>query len=413
MTKEDNNIPKLRFPEFNQDWNPRTISDSIEILKSGLSRELSTIDIGLPVIRANNLQNYNLVLDDIKYWFKEDPKGAKTENYYLKKNDILINFINSESKMGTSCIIKNNFKRDTIYTTNILRYVTKEAYDSYFHYIYTQTYNYKKWIKIITKPAVNQASFTTVDFKKIPYYIPEFEEQRKIGNFFSKLDRQIELEEQKLEKLEEQKKGYMQQIFSQQLRFKDDKENNYPEWEEKLISDIGKVVTGNTPSKKENEYWNSNQYVWVTPTDISNKKNISTSAYHLSQKGFEKARQLPKNTLLITCIASIGKNAILRIEGACNQQINAVIPNDNYDVDYLYYAFEEVSKLMKSIAGKTATQIVNKGIFEKLLLNVPILAEQKKISDFLSKIDILIDMQGRKIEALKKRKQGFLQKMFV
>ncbi len=68
---------------------------------------------------------------------------------------------------------------------------------------------------------------------------------------------------------------------------------------------------------------------------------------------------------------------------------------------------------MKSIAGKTATQIVNKGIFEKLLLNVPILAEQKKISDFLSKIDILIDMQDRKIEALKKRKQAFLQKMFV
>ncbi|QNY35538.1 hypothetical protein FPP08_01920 [Staphylococcus aureus] len=66
----------------------------------------------------------------------------------------------------------------------------------------------------------------------------------------------------------------MQQIFSQELRFKDDKGNNYPEWEEKLISDIGKVVTGNTPSKKENEYWNSNQYVWVTPTDISNKKTF-------------------------------------------------------------------------------------------------------------------------------------------
>ncbi|RIN32120.1 restriction endonuclease subunit S, partial [Staphylococcus succinus] len=131
MTNDVKKVPELRFPEFNEDWNERTLSDSIKILKSGLSRELSTTDIGLPVIRANNLQNYNLVLDDIKYWFKEDPKGAKTENYYLEKNDILVNFINSEAKMGTSCIIKSDFKRDTIYTTNILRYVTKEAYDSY------------------------------------------------------------------------------------------------------------------------------------------------------------------------------------------------------------------------------------------------------------------------------------------
>lgn len=251
------------------------------------------------------------------------------------------------------------------------------------------------------------------DFSTFKINISSLNEQQKIGEFFSKLDQQIELEEQKLSLLEEQKKGYMQKIFSQELRFKDESGNEYPEWEDKLISDIGKVVTGNTPSKKDNDYWNSNQYVWVTPTDISNKKNIYTSGYQLSQKGFSKARQLPKNTLLITCIASIGKNAILRIEGSCNQQINAVIPNDNYDVDYLYYAFEDVSKLMKSIAGKTATQIVNKAVFEKLLLNVPIYEEQQKISGFLNKVDILIDKQTQKIDELKLRKQGFLQKMFV
>lgn len=54
----------------------------------------------------------------------------------------------------------------------------------------------------------------------------------------------------------------------------------------------------------------------------------------LSDKGFKKARQLPKNTLLITCIASIGKNAIMREEGSCNQQINALVPNDNNNVDF-------------------------------------------------------------------------------
>ena len=70
----------------------------------------------------------------------------------------------------------------------------------------------------------------------------------------------------------------------------------------------------------------------------------------LSDEGFKKARQLPKNTLLITCIASIGKNAILREEGSCNQQINALVPNNDKNVDFLYYAFEKVSKYMKRIA---------------------------------------------------------------
>ena len=69
-------------------------------------------------------------------------------------------------------------------------------------------------------------------------YAPNIREQAKIGDFFSKLDRQIELEEQKLAKLEEQKKGYIQKIFSQQLLFKDENGNEYPDWEEKKLGDI-------------------------------------------------------------------------------------------------------------------------------------------------------------------------------
>ncbi|XTV91669.1 restriction endonuclease subunit S, partial [Staphylococcus aureus] len=64
------------------------------------------------------------------------------------------------------------------------------------------------------------------------------EEQRKIGDFFIKLDRQIELEEQKLELLQQQKKGYMQKIFSQELRFKDENGEDYPEWEVTSIQDV-------------------------------------------------------------------------------------------------------------------------------------------------------------------------------
>ncbi|WP_176721509.1 restriction endonuclease subunit S, partial [Staphylococcus equorum] len=85
--------------------------------------------------------------------------------------------------------------------------------------------------------------------KNIIVYISELDEQQKIGEFFSKLDRQIELEEQKLEKLEEQKKGYMQKIFSQEVRFKDDNGNSYPEWESAPLFDIFSATKGKSLSK--------------------------------------------------------------------------------------------------------------------------------------------------------------------
>ncbi|MCY1029744.1 restriction endonuclease subunit S, partial [Mammaliicoccus sciuri] len=92
-------------------------------------------------------------------------------------------------------------------------------------------------------------------FEKLKVLIPEIDEQKKIGEFFSKLDRQIELEEQKLAKLEEQKKGYMQKIFSQELRFKDENGNEYPEWESKKIEELFNLIDGdrgkNYPSDKD------------------------------------------------------------------------------------------------------------------------------------------------------------------
>lgn len=406
MTNQAKNVPELRFPEFDGEWEEKQLNNIVDSLKgnSNDNEELPVLTISAKKGWMNQKERFSQVI-----------AGNSLSKYNeLKKGDLSYNKGNSKVAIY-GIVYKLNYDRALV--PNVYKsFRPKSNYESDFieKYFHTKILD-KQLRKLITSTARMDGllNISDNDFYSMLINIPTKKEQQKIGEFFSKLDRQIELEEQKLAKLEEQKKGYMQKIFSQEFRFKDENGNDYPEWEDKLISDIGKVITGNTPSKKENDYWNSNQYIWVTPTDISNKKNIYTSGYQLSQKGFSKARQLPKNTLLITCIASIGKNAILRIEGSCNQQINAVIPNDNYDVDYLYYAFEDVSKLMKSIAGKTATQIVNKAVFEKLLLNVPIYEEQQKISGFLNKVDILIDKQAQKIDELKLRKQGFLQKMFV
>ncbi|MDG0826372.1 restriction endonuclease subunit S [Staphylococcus equorum] len=425
MTKKLKNVPELRFPEFNEDWNERTISDSIKILKSGLSRELSTTDIGLPVIRANNLQNYNLVLDDIKYWFKEDPKGAKTENYYLKKNDILVNFINSEAKMGTSCIIKSDFKRDTIYTTNILRYVTKEAYDSYFHYIYTQTYNYKKWIKIITKPAVNQASFTTIDFKKIPYYIPEFNEQKKIGDFFSKLDRQIELEEQKLAKLEEQKKGYMQKIFLQELRFKDENGNDYPEWKHETLNELNCYFTDGNYGEgypKSDDMSNFEEGVaFLRGSNLKKGRIVLDNANYISKEKHNElvSGHLYLGDIVIAVRGSLGAVGYVEknIEGQnINSQLAIIRTLDTKIVSrfLIYYLMSNFGQkeLLSKVSGTALKQLPLKEI-KSFKTPLPENKEQDKISDFFNKLDKIINKQIKKIDGLKLRKKVFLQKMFV
>ncbi|WP_070589563.1 restriction endonuclease subunit S [Streptococcus sp. HMSC061E03] len=214
FSKAGQAVPEIRLDGFEGEWRIMKLGDVLSELKSGLSRELSNDDIGLPVIRANNISDGNLNLDrDIKYWFKVDPKGANTANYFVKENDILVNFINSEAKMGTAAIVSREPDRETIYTTNILKLTVKEGYYPYFIYLMTFVQSYQNYIKSITKPAVNQASFTTVDFKKYEFLCPVFQEQQAIGAYFSNLDNLIAAHQEKISQLETLKKKLLQDMF--------------------------------------------------------------------------------------------------------------------------------------------------------------------------------------------------------
>lgn len=212
--KAGQSVPEIRLDRFEGEWRIIKLGDVLSELKSGLSRELSNDDIGLPVIRANNISDGNLNLDrDIKYWFKDDPKGANTTNYFVRENDILVNFINSEAKMGTAAIVLREPDRETIYTTNILKLTVKEDYYPYFIYLMTFVQSYQNYIKAITKPAVNQASFTTVDFKKYEFLCPAFQEQQAISAYFLNLDNLINSHQEKITQLETLKKKLLQDMF--------------------------------------------------------------------------------------------------------------------------------------------------------------------------------------------------------
>ena len=184
------------------------------------------------------------------------------------------------------------------------------------------------------------------------------------------------------------------------------------DWEQRKLGDLGTITTGSTPSTAIPDYYSDDGIVWVTPTDIC--ENITfESARKLSDLGQQVGRVVPKNTILVTCIASIGKNTMLGNTGSFNQQINGLTPNEN-ECDPYFLLTESAlwSAKMKSSAAAGTMQIVNRTEFSELKTWLPSLIEQQAISDFFRQLDHIITLHQRKYEKLKNIKKSMLEKMF-
>ena len=162
------------------------------------------------------------------------------------------------------------------------------------------------------------------------------------------------------------------------------------------MGELGTITTGSTPSTSILDYYSDDGIVWVTPTDIC--ENITfESARKLSNLGQQVGRVVPKNTILVTCIASIGKNTMLGNTGSFNQQINGLTPNeDKYDPYFLLTESALWSAKMKSSAAAGTMQIVNRTEFSELRTLLPSLIEQQAIGNFFRQLDHLITLHQRK-----------------
>ena len=183
-------------------------------------------------------------------------------------------------------------------------------------------------------------------------------------------------------------------------------------WEQRKLGELGEVITGSTPSTSHEEYYSADGIPWVTPTDIT-ENVIYDTPRKLSEEGQKVGRVVPKNTILVTCIASIGKNAILGTTGSFNQQINGLVPNFNMYVPYFLFT-ESIfwSEKMKRQAAAGTMQIVNKTEFSELETSVPNYKEQEKVGAFFSNLDTLITLHQRKYDKLVNVKKSMLEKMF-
>lgn len=185
------------------------------------------------------------------------------------------------------------------------------------------------------------------------------------------------------------------------------------DWEVKRIGDFGKVITGNTPPTEDTDNY-GDAYKFVSPADISNSKYIVATEKHLSEKGFSISRQMPKGTVLFTCIGStIGKCAIANESLTSNQQINAIICDSKHSGEFLYYELSHRSNRIKQIAGEQAVPIINKSTFENYKILCPPFEEQKSIAKILSLWDTAIAKQTALIEKLTLRKRGLMQQLLT
>ncbi|MDR4630889.1 restriction endonuclease subunit S, partial [Staphylococcus aureus] len=280
------NVPELRFPGFEGEWEEKKLGNLTTKIGSGKTPKGGSENYtnkGIPFLRSQNIRNGKLNLNDLVYISKDiDDEMKNSRTYY---GDVLLNITGASiGRTAINSIVETHANLNQ--HVCIIR-LKKEYYYNFFgQYLLSRKGKRKIFL------AQSGGSREGLNFKEIAnlkIFTPTiFEEQQKIGQFFSKLDQQIELEEQKLELLQQQKKCYIQKIFSQELRFKDEEGNYYKGWNKKQLKDV--LEFSNKRTINENEY----------PVLTSSRQGlILQSDYYKDRKTFAESNIgyfiLPKN----------------------------------------------------------------------------------------------------------------------
>jgi type I restriction enzyme S subunit len=234
------------------------------------------------------------------------------------------------------------------------------------------------------------------ELKNLPVIYPSLLEQTKIANFLTAVDEKITLLTQKADLLSQYKKGVMQQIFSQELRFKDDDGQEFPEWEEKTLGDVADITTGN--SNRIDSTIGDGAY-----TFFDRSQDIRTSDIYLFDceaviVAGEGQEFIPKHF--------IGKFDL-------HQRTYAIIKFKSASGKYLFYYIHNFRYYFLSQAVGSTVKSLRLPMFQQMPIQLPSLPEQTKIANFLTAIDEKITNNQNQLNAVKQYKQGLLQQMFV
>ena len=185
-------------------------------------------------------------------------------------------------------------------------------------------------------------------------------------------------------------------------------------WTYKKLGELGTIVTGSTPSTKIKEYYCSNDYCFIKPSDLPAEgyQIIVESENYISSKGYEVSRKLPKGSVLVSCIGIIGKTAILGMDACTNQQINAIIPNEYVNNKFLAYSILSQRYVLSSVANAPVVPLINKSDFSKVEIPLPPLSVQLSIVSELDKINELIRLKKEQLKDYDNLAQSIFYEMF-
>ena len=395
-------VPKLRFKDEEgndfPDWKNSTIGEECEINGGG----------------TPDSTNKNYWGDEI-YWFT--PTEIKVK--YLKKSKRMITR-EGLNKSSAKLLPKGSLLLTTRATIGDVSFCTNECSTNqgFQSFLPTSKPNLDflyYWIKCNKKELIKRSSGSTFleiskkEIKKITINLPNINEQQKIASFLSSIDKKINLLTKKKALLETYKKGVMQKIFSQEIRFKDEEGKDFPDWEFKRGNELFDSIS-NKSHNSDLPILAISQEFGAIPRELINYKvsvtNSSVSSYKVVEKG----------DFIISLRSFQGGIEYSIYKGICSPAYIILRPTKEINDYYFKLYFKThsyIQELTKKLEGIRDGKMISYKYFSEINLPYPCIREQNKIASFLSSIDKKIEQVNFQLDRNKEFKKGLLQQMFV
>jgi len=422
---ENKVVPKLRFSDFQDEWSKIPFERFIEEYKGGAP--LKPKDF----VRFSNYEVIpkKAIQSEGKLCLDKDNPTYCTESFFNKNTRNIINhkylittlrdLVPSGPSIGF--IVSNDNPNPLIMAQGVYGFVISDSLINGFIVQYSNRQEYRKLMQKIMVGST-QVHIRTKDFFRILLTVPKLPEQQKIASFLSAVDEKLQQLTKKKELLSAYKKGVMQQIFSQELRFKDEFGNSYPDWEEKKLGEVGETFNGLT-GKTKVDFGIGKPFIQYM--QIFNSAKIDTSKFgYVDISEGEKQKTAKYGDVFFTTSSEtpleIGYASVLteEIEEVyLNSFCFGYRPNSLTELypDFSSYLFrsEFLRKQIVKLAQGSTRYNMSKVQLMKVLIQLPSFDEQQKIANFLSLIDKKIELISSQIENTKAFKKGLLQQMFV
>jgi type I restriction enzyme S subunit len=405
----------LRFSGFSEDWHLSTISNIATKVTDGTHDTPKPVPSGIPYLTAIHIKDGTIDYDNC-YFLPEEEHKKIYKRCNPEKGDLLLVNIGA----GTAVCAMNTVDYEFSLKNVALIKPNRKLISPEFLAQYQRKNSLKLFNQITTGGA--QPFLSLSEIGKIKVIFPQLPEQTKIANFLTAIDEKLSQLTQKCELLTQYKKGVMQKIFSQELRFKDDDGQDFPEWEDKALSDVGKSFNG-LVGKSGDDFGSGKSY--ITYKQIFDSSKIDVSKFSFVEIGEnEKQNRVRLGDIFFTTSSETPSEV-----GFCSvllSEVNDVYLNSfcfGYRVDsfeklsplfaqFLFHISDFREDVIKLAQGSTRYNI-SKISFMEIRIQLPCIHEQTKIANFLTVVDEKITATQTQLKAVKQYKQGLLQQMFV